>query len=664
MKTRCKKVLSSFILMAVLTLVLSPLVSNVNALPARSASRDDAVILHAIDYFKTQQNDDGGIRWTDDTSSVAVSIRVLLALSAAGLPQTLLTSPLGLSPIDFLAEQSHDWIFQIDSEGPQLNLARAGQLLAAVAAADQDPYAFGSEALNLPHLIKRYYDPNTGVFGNATQDNVTDQVWAILGLASAYAAVPQDSLTWLAQAQQADGSWDDGFGSTLDITPLAIMALLSTGEKLANDPEIQLALDFFKENQRSDGGWQSEWDSTTSANLTGMILQSLYAAGINPDDTAWTGGDGTPQTALLEIQQENGAFGGDYINAYGTADALLGLSGQPFYNLSLLRRIGRAYESIFSIQGEDGGWGSPGQTIDVILAASAGGWDPESIAQNGLSPFSFLVDHLDEYLGSGPDAIGKTVLALAAAGRNPETINGVDLVEALNKTYAPEYKAFGDPDNTWHQALSILALKAANAEIPQEAIQTLLNLQQDDGGWEYSAGFGTWPDNTSLALQALSAAGLKSNDDAIQNGLAYFRSLQQENGGWGDSSTSAFVIMALNALALNLDDWQTDTHRSPIQDLLTYQNASGAFRFSEDFSDDNLMATTAAILALIGGHYQIDPVEQVFNKAIGLVIQADLETITTTCASIDGDSASGLALLGAAGIPHESQDGFINSIME
>ncbi|MGI6276217.1 MAG: prenyltransferase/squalene oxidase repeat-containing protein [Brevefilum fermentans] len=663
METPLRKAQFFIVFLTLLSLAFAPLLHNTRAQSVSSEVDVHTAILQAVEYLKTQQNDDGGIRWIDESSSVAVSVRVVLALAASRLPQEVLTSSQGLTPVDYLANQGYDWIFQSENGESELNLARAGQLLTAVAAANQDPYAFGSERINLPYLINDQYDPNSGVFGKATPNNVTDQVWAILGLASAYASVPQDSVTWLSQAQQADGSWDDGFGSTLDMTPLAVMALLSSDYLHENDPEILLALDFIGENQQSNGGWQTEWDSTTSANVTGMILQSLYAAGHQLTDPLWTKEDGSPLDALLHIQQENGAFGADYINAYGTADGILGLSDQPLYDLGHVRRVGRAFAFVFDAQDDDGGWGSTGQTLDVIIAAQAAGWDPQTIAINDRSPLTFLANNLEAYIASGPDAIGKSIIGLVAPGQDPTNFNGLNLVQALIESYNPDTAAFGDPENTWHQALSLLGLKAANVEIPEGALQTLLDLQREDGGWEYATGFGTWADSTALALQALLASGLSSGDDAIQNGFNYLRGQQLESGGWGDASTTSFVIMALNASDLHPDEWRTQSNGTPIPDLFTYQKPSGAFMFSEDFVDDNLMATTAALLALIGGHYYIQHTFEVPTNSVGLVIQDEQDTITTACVNIEGKSISGLALLKNSGIPYEDQDGFINSIM-
>ena len=63
--------------------------------------------------------------------------------------------------------------------------------------------------------------------------------------------------------------------------------------------------------------------------------------------------------------------------------------------------------------------------------------------------------------------------------------------------------------------------------------------------------FGSWPDNTALAVQALLAAGETADNTAVQNGLGYLQSMLSSAGGWGDSSTTAYAIMALNALGIS-----------------------------------------------------------------------------------------------------------------
>jgi len=660
------KVGSKINTLLIVIILLSSITSSASALPIGEIINDqqvDPAILQAFEFLHTQLNEDGGIRWFDESSSVPTTIRVVLALAGAGFSQDAMVSDLGNRPIDFLSAYGTDWINETGSEQPGLNIARAGQLLMAVAAANQNPHTFGPDAIDLTYLIKLQYQQDTGIFGASTQDNVLDQVWAILGLAAANASIPEESVSWLMSAQNPDGSWNDGFGSFLDTTPLGVMALAAADQENLEMPSLQSAVDFMLTNQQPDGGWQTEWDSATNANTTGMMIQGLFAASSMAPEM-YTAEIASARLALMEIQQENGMIGGDFANAYSTAEALLGLTGQPLYNLGTLRRVSRAFNFIFNPQADDGGWGSVGQTLDVILTLAAAGWDPLTVQQNGNSPINFLTENLPEYLDSGPDAIGKSILGLVAARQNPANFNNMDLITLLMETYEADLRAFGDPDNTWHQSLAMLGLSAANQSIPEGAGQTLIQLQREDGGWEYLPGFGTAADNTSLALQALLAAGKNIDDEVIQNSLLFLQAQQSLDGGWGDSSTTAFAIMALNSLGLSSSDWITENQKSPLENIFSYQDPSGGFYYSDEFPEPNLMSTTSAVLAILSGSYIISPEMIEAENLAGLIVHPGDTDIKAVCVPFSTPSISGFELLDNAEIPFVIQDGFINSIMD
>ena len=122
------------------------------AAPVPQTDAVDAVPA-GITYLGTQINDDGGVRWFDDSSSPAATIRVVQALAAAGVEQDFLQSDAGNSPIDFLETAVVDWVNQQETDSPAFSVARAGQLLTAVAAANKNPEQFGVAESDLvyPH---------------------------------------------------------------------------------------------------------------------------------------------------------------------------------------------------------------------------------------------------------------------------------------------------------------------------------------------------------------------------------------------------------------------------------------------------------------------------------------------------------------------------------
>ncbi len=143
-----------------------------------------------------------------------------------------------------------------------------------------------------------------------------------------------------------------------------------------------------QDNQNDVGGWQTEWDTTTNASTTSAMLQAIAAVGDLPMSNTWQLEGGNPISALQALQQESGLIGGDYGNAYSTADALLGLSGQPLYGLGDLVQAREAFDFLFAAEGADGGWDSVGQTLDVILAIEAAGWQPETLQMEPIRPWT------------------------------------------------------------------------------------------------------------------------------------------------------------------------------------------------------------------------------------------------------------------------------------
>jgi hypothetical protein len=639
---------------------------NISAAPLLEVQKDeaiDAAVINGFAYLATQINEDGGIRWFDESSSVAATIRVVQALAAEGYSQDRLMSGSGNRPIDFLQNQGISWVFQEENEGPAFNVARAGQLLTAIAAANENPRNFGGDSFDLIFQINEHYDPNTAIFGEATPDSVLDQVWAIIGLAVNNAHISIDAINWLESTQQEDGSWNDGFGSSLDTTPLAMLALLGSNHTEIDSQSIQSGIDFMVQNQQSDGGWQTEWDTNTNPNITGIMLQVISLLGQKPTDEMWQKPDGNPITALLDVHREDGVFGVDFGNAYSTADAINGLTGRDITSLGFLRGSAKAFDYLIAKQEPDGGWGAIGQTLDMLLALQAGGWQPNSVMNEGSLPLDFLAANLESYIQSGPDAIAKSMLGIAATGKDPTAFNDLDLGQRLMGTYDEKNQAFGDPENTWHQALAILALHAADMNIPEGVIDTLVSLQKEDGGWEYSSGTGTWSDSTALAIQALVAAGMSREDDSIAKALDFFRSNQNENGGWGDSSTTAYVLLALNALDEPLESWRMASGRDPLYTLFSYQKPNGAFVYNWDFHDDSLMSTAAALLAIFGEDYIFSTDELLIGNHASIIVIPSDEEIYADCVEFEAESISGLELLQLSNFPYDNSEGFISDIM-
>ncbi|MEX0788679.1 MAG: hypothetical protein WD040_07765, partial [Anaerolineales bacterium] len=139
---------------------------------------------------------------------------------------------------------------------------------------------------------------------------------------------------------------------------------------------------------------------------------------------------------------------------------------------------------------------------------------------------------------------------------------------------------------------------------PEGALGGLLAARLEDGSYAFSGdrtpGSGD-SNTTAIAVLALLALG---EDEEAAPSLAYFRSSQNEDGGWTyqkpgafgeetDANSTALVILALAASGEDLSSWG-----DPVATLLTLQQPDGSFAFSASTPGGNLLATVQAIPAL------------------------------------------------------------------
>lgn len=252
----------------------------------------------------------------------------------------------------------------------------------------------------------------------------------------------------------------------------------------------------------------------------------------------------------------------------------------------------------------------PGETADAVVAIVAAGERPAAFAQGDNTPLDYLESQASTYAATGAGAVAKLILAAVAAGEDPAAFGGLNLFEQLGATYDAASGQYGA--DVYGHALSLLALRAARAEPPAAAVERLLGLQLDDGGWSFdgTAATGSDTNTTALAVQAL--AGRADAADALAKAETYLKGQQNDDGGFpysqgsqfgnaSDANSTAAVATALVALGADPagDDWAKDGN-SPLDALVGLQNDGGAFRFQAAQADDNALATYQAVPALLG----------------------------------------------------------------
>jgi hypothetical protein len=581
----------------------------------------------ALTYLETQQDADGGVAgFTPGSSDIFTTAKTVMALASDGLPVSFLTKS-GKTPLDYLASQAVAYTHQ-QSGPPLLFPGRAGILAVAVVSGDGNPRAFGTPtAMDLIGELEATYNPANGTYSTAASEgfstggpDAVNQLWAILGLAAAQKTVPGPATAYLASLQDpGDGGWGYGFGSDIDLTALVLQSLLASGNLAPDDPIIQHGVTFLRSTQVTTGGWAPY--GTLSADSTAGAIQAVVADGYLPPTASWATATGrTPLDELLGLQAPDGSFSG---NALGTAHAILGLAQVALPIFGRVQRANLALSWIHSQQNADGSWASGfgsnvGSTCDAVLAFATDGFDPATLKATGgtATAMDYLAANGATYaVGTSPDQAGKLTLAVKAAGMDPTSFGGINLIDAIDSYYSSTNQAYGDKTNTWQQSLAILGLAADSQTIHAEAVTTLEGLQQTDGGWKYDLTPGDWnvsaPDNTGLALQALIAAGVPATDSHIVNGKNFLRAKQDAAAGWSDANDTAYAMQGLLAAGEDLAaNWSVGGH-TPFNALASYQKSDGPFVFSWDLAQgqpvDNALATGQAVPALLGAHYPFTP---------------------------------------------------------
>ena len=259
----------------------------------------------------------------------------------------------------------------------------------------------------------------------------------------------------------------------------------------------------------------------------------------------------------------------------------------------------------------------PGITVDAILALVASPGYDEAAVQKALA---YLDGNAKPYIETGAGQAAKVVLAMAATGGDPTSVNGVNPVDLMESGINPDTGLCGS--GVFDQAYCVLARVAIGKDAPVEWIDALRKTQSSNGGWAFDGSTdeaAADSNTTALVIEALVAAGVPATDDAIVNGIAFLKTLVVSTGGFAygavsvdpsatpvadaapaliaDANSTGVVIQGLTAAGVDLTapEWG-----DPIAALSAFQNASGAFRYMDSMPDDNLFATVQAMPALAG----------------------------------------------------------------
>ncbi|NMC89056.1 MAG: ABC transporter substrate-binding protein [Methanomicrobiales archaeon] len=278
-----------------------------------------------------------------------------------------------------------------------------------------------------------------------------------------------------------------------------------------------------------------------------------------------------------------------------------------------------------SCQKSDGGFGeagresSPGTSSWAIMAAVAAGEDPREWVTDGNSIIDYLRSMNDDILAKGGTVdIARTILTLVAVEEDPRAFCGTDYVADLGSRVKPSGQA---GDHVFTTAWAVIALASVGEDTSASAAW-LASQQNADGGFPWTLGAESDPDDTGAVLEALAAAGISRDATVVQNAFTYLKGMQQEDGGFHYGGTSAtnsasdsWVIQGIVAAGGNPEEWRVG-EVSLIDHLIGLQNPDGSFRHTVHVTDNPCGMTASAVPALLGKPYPVTPSESLSPSSV------------------------------------------------
>lgn len=276
----------------------------------------------------------------------------------------------------------------------------------------------------------------------------------------------------------------------------------------------------------------------------------------------------------------------------------------------------KSIQYLHDVQNNDGGFPAlPGKSSDDSVTAwtlmALGCMDEDVSFENwqkdGKSPLDFLAAQQENWKVTTD--IARTVLALSLSGTDPTRFAGRNLIDELkcqqneNGQFAQE----GEEDLINAHVWTVLALSVAGEVIPNRdrACDWLIKQQNEDGGFSFAVGLDSDVDDTAAAIQSLAA--MKADQEVIDRALAFIKSAQHSDGGFGwqslqgNAASDGWVLQALYAAGENPTDitWIKDG-KDVIDHLMILQNSKGSFNWQQDINSSPVMMTAQAVIGLSG----------------------------------------------------------------
>src|SRR3989344_1340637 len=216
-------------------------------------------------------------------------------------------------------------------------------------------------------------------------------------------------------------------------------------------------------------------------------------------------------------------------------------------------------------------------------------------------------------------------MALEALGIDPYSGTGIDYISPIINSF--NGIQIGDTSLVNDDIFALFPLLhagfAAEDEVISKTTAFIILKQQTDGSWANSA------DLTAAAIQALKQVpSLPGTSLAVSKAVAYLRSQEKSDGGFGNASATSWVLQAIAALGQSVYDWSAGTYLTPSYYLATKQEGDGGIEPESADIQTRLWSTAYAVPGLERKTW--DSILQNFSKPI---IAQEIKAATSTATS-------------------------------
>ncbi len=249
---------------------------------------------------------------------------------------------------------------------------------------------------------------------------------------------------------------------------------------------------------------------------------------------------------------------------------------QPLFNTA------RAVSYLESMQSPDGSFGGDPMYTD---------WAGIALASNGIN--NSIKTKLLEYLKANNEISStltdteRRAMTLLALSQNPYNFDGVNYIDEIIKSFDGTQLGDVNLDNDDIFGLIVLQQTGYTATDNEVAkiVSFILGAQLPNGSWDNSV------DMTSAGIQALAQFNsINGVSSAISKASVYIQNEQQNDGGWGNISSTAWAMQASAKLGTT---WSKNS-KTGIDYLATIQNSDGGVPLT-DTVENRIWATSYAI---------------------------------------------------------------------